>query len=384
MNPESTHSHSSVAVMPEQSGRFAGVYKVLQDAIAAHAFPGCAFGVYAGGETVLEDALGRFTYESNSPSVEPHTVFDVASITKVVSTTSAAMLLNQRGLLDLDTPVGDLLPGFVVGRDNGKLARQVTIRHLLAHNSGLPGYVEFFRTAATPTELYRACLELPIEATPGERSEYSDPGFILLGKALEVLTRENLAVWAQKEVFEPLGLAATLFSPLVEQRHLIPPTEIDNVFRHRLIQGEVQDENAWILNGAAGHAGLFSNVADLLRFASEILSAFRSIDRQTRPSLFDRETIECFAERQGPEASSRALGWDTPSPESSAGHHFSRQSIGHLGFSGCSLWIDLEAAVAAVLLTNRTWPDRHSQLIRHVRPAFHDAVREALSGRQAL
>ncbi len=267
MNPESTHSQSSVADMPEQSGRFAGVYKVLQDAIAVHAFPGCAFGVFAGGETVLEDALGRFTYESDSPSVEPNTVFDVASITKVVSTTAAAMLLYQRGLLDLDTPLGDLLPGFVVGRDDGKLARQVTVRHLLAHNSGLPGYVEFFRTAATPTELYRACLELPIEATPGERSEYSDPGFMLLGKALEVLTRENLAVWAQKEVFEPLGLAATGFSPPVEQRALIPPTEVDSAFRHRLIQGEVQDENAWILNGAAGHAGLFSNVADLLRFA---------------------------------------------------------------------------------------------------------------------
>jgi CubicO group peptidase (beta-lactamase class C family) len=384
MNPESTHSQSSVADMPEQSGRFAGVYKVLQDAITVHAFPGCAFGVIAGGETVLEDALGRFTYESDSPSVEPNTVFDVASITKVVSTTAAAMLLYQRGLLDLDTPLGDLLPGFVVGRDDGKLARQVTVRHLLAHDSGLPGYVEFFRTAATPTELYRACLELPIEATPGERSEYSDPGFMLLGKALEVLTRENLAVWAQKEVFEPLGLAASGFSPPVEQRALIPPTEVDSAFRHRLIQGEVQDENAWILNGAAGHAGLFSNVADLLRFAGQILSAFHSADLHACSPLFDRKTIECFAERQGPEGSSRALGWDTPSRESSAGHHFSAQSIGHLGFSGCSLWIDLDAAVAAVLLTNRTWPDRQSQLIKQVRPAFHDAIREALSDRQAL
>jgi CubicO group peptidase (beta-lactamase class C family) len=384
MNPESTHSHSSVADMPEQSERFAGVYKVLQDAITAHAFPGCAFGIFAGGETVLEDAFGRFTYDSDSPSVEPHTVFDVASITKVVSTTAAAMLLYQRGLLDLETPLGELLPGFVVGRDSAKHARLVTLRHLLAHNSGLPGYVEFFRTVAAPAVLYRACLELPIEAAPGERTEYSDPGFILLGKALEVLTGESLAVWAQKEIFEPLGLTATLFSPTVEQRALIPPTEIDNSFRHRIIQGEVQDENAWILNGAAGHAGLFSNVADLLRFAGEILSPFDSADRQDRAPLFDRETIEWFAERQGPEGSSRALGWDTPSQESSAGSYFSRRSIGHLGFSGCSLWIDLDASVAAVLLTNRTWPDRQSQLIKQVRPAFHDAIREALSGRQAL
>ena len=134
--------------MPDQTDRFATVYKVLGNAIACTRFPGCAFGVLAGGEVVLADALGRFTYEDDSPLVEPHTVFDVASITKVVSTTAVAMLLYQRGLLDLDTPLGELLPGFVVGRESGRLARQVTIRHLLAHNSGLPGYVEFFRTVS--------------------------------------------------------------------------------------------------------------------------------------------------------------------------------------------------------------------------------------------
>jgi serine-type D-Ala-D-Ala carboxypeptidase len=380
MQAESRESQSSVAPMPEQSERFPGVYKVLQNAIALHAFPGCAFGVFANGEIVLEDALGRFTYESDAQPVEPQTVFDIASLTKVVSTTAAAMLLYQRGQLDLETPLGDLLPGFVVGRENAKPARLVTLRNLLAHNSGLPGYVEFFRSVSTPAELYRACLELPMEAAPGERSEYSDPGFILLGKALEVLTGQNLGEWAQNEVFEPLGLKATRFSPPAEQRALVPPTEIDNSFRHRLIQGEVQDEHAWILNGAAGHAGVFSNVRDLLRFSAEIFSAFNATGRQDHPLLFKRETIECFAQRQIPEGSSRALGWDTPSRVSSAGSYFSRHSIGHLGFSGCSLWIDLDGAVAAVLLTNRTWPDRQSQAIKEVRPAFHDAVMVALSG----
>lgn len=375
---------SSVADMPHQTDRFASVYKVLGNAIASRAFPGCAFGVLAGGEVVLADALGSFTYEENSFFVEPHTVFDVASITKVVSTTAVAMLLYQRGLLDLDTPLGELLPGFVVGRSNGRLARQVTIRHLLAHNSGLPGYVEFFRTVSTPAGLYRACLELPIEAVPGERSEYSDPGFILLGKALEVLTREDLATWARKQVFDSLGMTGTGFLPASEQRPLIPPTEIDNEFRHRLIQGEVQDENAFVLNGIAGHAGLFSNVSDLLRFAGEILSGFNSGEPEHGTALFTRDTIESFAKRQGPEGSSRALGWDTPSKESSAGQYFSAHSIGHLGYSGCSLWIDFDSAVSAVLLTNRTWPDRQCQLIREVRPSFHDAVRLALSGQQAL
>ena len=213
--------------------RFAAVYGVLGEAIAAHAFPGCAFGVLAGGEVVLADALGRFTYDEATPAVKPETVFDIASITKVVSTTSAAMLLDQRGLLDLETPLGDLLPGFVAGRGAGDPAHRVKLRHLLAHNSGLPGYVEFFRTAATPEALLQACLKLPLEAEPGARAEYSDPGFILLGKALEAFTREPLATWALREIFQPLGLSATVFRPAPGARSSIPPTEEDTTFRHR-------------------------------------------------------------------------------------------------------------------------------------------------------
>ncbi len=358
--------------------RFAPVYDVLNGAIAAHTFPGCAFGVFAGGAVVLQDGLGRFAYDDDANAVTPTTVYDVASITKVIATTAASMRLNQRGLLDLDMPLGELLPGFVVGRSSGEFAHHVKLRHLLAHNSGLPGYAELFRTATTPADLLRACLQLPIEAEPGTRAEYSDLGFILLGKALEVLTREELAALVKKEVFQPLKLVATEFVPPASSRFFIPPTEEDNSFRHRRIQGEVQDENAWILQGVGGHAGLFSNVPDLLIFASEILSVAERGESGDKPTLFESRTIDCFAQRQGPGGSSRALGWDTPSPESSAGRHFSPHSIGHLGYSGCSLWIDLEAAVAVVLLTNRTWPDRQNQAIRDLRPAFHNAVREAL------
>jgi len=376
MATELRPSEPSSAGPPSQ---FAAVYQLLSDAIASRAFPGCAFGVLAGGKVVLEDALGRFTYEEDAPLVTPETVYDVASLTKVAATTAAAMLLYQRGLLDLDTPLGELLPGFVVGRSPRELARHVKVRHLLAHNSGLPGYVEFFRTATTPSALFRACLELPLEAEPGARAEYSDPGFILLGKALEVLTREHLATWVRREVFTPLGLSATGFCPAPAARAAIPPTEEDRVLRHRRIQGEVQDEHAWLLKGAGGHAGLFSNVPDLLRFAGEILAAISGTSGLGGESrLFEKATIEIFAQRQSPEGSSRALGWDTVSQESSSGRYFSSRSIGHLGFSGCSLWIDLEDGVAVALLTNRTWPDRNNQLIREVRPAFHDSVRKAL------
>jgi CubicO group peptidase (beta-lactamase class C family) len=365
-----------------ESGRFAAAYRVLEEAVVNRAFPGCAFGVWAGGEVAVIDALGRFTYDPASPLVTAETVYDVASITKVVATTAAAMLLVQREEIDLETPLGELLPGFVAGRASGDPARRVTLRHLLAHNSGLPGYVELFREATTPAALVQACLELPLEAEPGARAEYSDPGFILLGKALEVRMREPLDSWVRREVFDALGMDATGFCPALAQRKSIPPTEEDTWFRHRLIQGEVQDENASVLEGVAGHAGLFSNIADLLRFAGSIFNTNAGANAGNKPGgarpLFDPKVLNQFARRQPPAGSSRALGWDTPSANSSAGRHFSAHSIGHLGFSGCSLWIDLEAGVAIALLTNRTWPDRKNQMIREVRPAFHDAVREAL------
>lgn len=363
-----THKTSSPA---PQSGsprsRFAAVYDVLTDAISARAFPGCAFGVVAAGQVVLQDALGRFTYAEDAPAVQAETVFDIASITKVVATTAAAMLLHQRGQLDLETPLGRLVPEFVEGRTAADAARRVRLRHLLAHSSGLPGYVEFFRTAESAADVWAALVRLRLEAEPGTRTEYSDPGFMLLGKALEALMKEPLAAWVKREIFGPLGMGATGYCPDAEARAGIPPTEEDTWLRHRRIQGEVQDENAWLLGGVAGHAGVFSNVPDLLRFAGEILAGKR---------LLKGATVELFAQRQRPEGSSRAVGWDTPSPKSSSGHHFAAGSIGHLGYSGCSLWIDRSARVAVALLTNRTWPDRKSQLIREVRPAFHDAVRE--------
>lgn len=372
----------SAASFEDGNRRFPAADGVLQDAIEARGIPGCAFGVLAGGR-LFQGALGRFTYEPDSPAVTAATVFDVASLTKVAATTGAAMLLRQRRKFDLDTLLGDLLPSFVSARAPGDPARRVTLRHLLAHNSGLPGYVRLFEKAATPGELFQACLELPLEAEPGARAEYSDPGFILLGKALEVLIGEPLPGWFEREIFVPLGMASTRFCPASELRAAIPPTEEDRDFRKRIIQGEVQDENAYVLGGAAGHAGLFSSVPDLLRFAGAILHAGTVNESgkeagESRQSVFTRETIDHFAVRQKPEGSSRALGWDTPSEKSSSGKYFSRNSIGHLGYSGCSLWIDLDTRVAVVLLTNRTWPHRQSQLIREVRPAFHDAVREAI------
>jgi serine-type D-Ala-D-Ala carboxypeptidase len=355
---------------------FASARAVLEQAVRDRAFPGAAFGVLHRGRVVALHAVGRFTYDDGAPAVEPATVFDLASVSKVLATTAAAMILHGRGVLDLDARLGDILPGFVIGSEPGSGKVRVTLRMLLAHSSGLPAYVKFFETCSTPDTLLRAALQLPLEAQPGSRTEYSDPGYILLGKAIEVQSGEPLDAFCTREVFAPLGLASTCFRPAPASCAAIPPTEHDTWFRNRVIQGEVQDENASVLGGVAGHAGMFSNVPDLLRFAQCILDTARSTSGQ---AIFKPATLDLFATRQStPDGKSRALGWDVPTPPSSSGRFFGPRSIGHLGYAGTSLWIDPDRDLAVALLTNRTWPDRSNDAIRQVRPAFHDAVIQAL------
>jgi CubicO group peptidase (beta-lactamase class C family) len=361
-----------VASTLNQRSAFAAAYSILHEATESRAFPGAAFGVLFRGKVVGLDGVGRFTYEASSPAVEPGTIYDLASVTKVVATTAAAMLLYERGRLDLDQPLGDILPGFFVGARSSKIRCEVTIRTLLAHSSGLPAYEKLFEVTKKPAELLKFCLEMPLEAAPGTRSEYSDIGFILLGKALELLAGEPLDAYCSKEIFAPLGMQTTRYKPPLSWRGSIPPTVDDAAFRGRIIQGEVHDENCSVLGGVSGHAGLFSNALDVLRFAACILSGGLTPEGG---QLLKRETIHLFGSRQlPPENSSRALGWDTPSGESSSGHSFGPGSIGHLGYTGTSLWIDPVRQLAVTLLTNRTWPDRSSQAIRLVRPAFHNAI----------
>lgn len=360
----------------EAEERFAAVRTVVEKAIAGRAFPGAAWGVLHRGTIVAAEAAGRFTYEDAAPAVLPGTIFDVASVSKVVATTAAAMLLVDRGVLNLDERLGEILPGFVIGMEPGGGKERVTLRMLLAHTSGLPAYETLFRTHTTPDALLRTVLQMPLEAKPGTRTEYSDFGYILLGKAIEVLIAEPLDIFCARAIFAPLGLKTTGFRPDEKARSSIPPTEDDRIFRGRIIQGEVQDENCFVLGGVAGHAGLFANVEDLLRFAQCIVAQGRT---PTGAALFQPATVAQFATRNStPDGKERALGWDVPTEPSSSGRYFGPRSIGHLGYSGCSLWIDPDQDLAIALLTNRTWPDRSRDTIRQVRPAFHDAVVEAL------
>jgi CubicO group peptidase (beta-lactamase class C family) len=248
---------------------------------------------------------------------------------------------------------------------------------LLDHSSGLPGYVRLFESTNDRLAMIDACLRQPLTADPGMRTEYSDIGFMILGYLVETITGERLDAYCQREIFALLGMSTTRFCPEAGLRASIPPTEDDRSFRHRILQGEVHDENASVMGGVAGHAGLFSNALDPLRIAACILA------RGITPSgsnLFSTQAVALFTQpTQQPPGTSRALGWDTPTAPSSSGKLFSPRSIGHLGFTGTSLWIDLDAGIAVSLLTNRTWPDRSNQAIRELRPRFHDILRRELA-----
>ena len=238
------------------------------------------------------DGVGGFTYDQPTEAVNASTVYDLASITKVLATTSMAMLLYQSGRLTLEQPLTQILPVFAQGEAAGSARHQVTLRMLLAHASGLPGYARLFAGAADRDALLDACLRLPLEAAPGSRAEYSDPGFILLGQALEAIAGERLEAFCAREVFAPLGMTSTCFRPPRDWRSAIPPTEEDTTFRHRIIQGEVQDENCFILGGAAGHAGLFSNALDPLLYAQCLLDG-SALLRQTTFHAGNHPTIYC-------------------------------------------------------------------------------------------
>jgi CubicO group peptidase (beta-lactamase class C family) len=359
----------------EQDVLFGLAYAILEEAIEQRTFPGASVAITYRGRLIGHRAWGKFTYESGSCEVSPSTLFDLASVTKVIATTSMAMILYERGWLDLDAGLAAVVPEFVVAKNsaakNDERRREVSLRMLLAHSSGLPAYEKLFLKCRTRDELLQAAFSVSLATDPGSRAEYSDIGFILLGVALERIADESLDSFCQREVFARLGMTSTTFNPPVAMRAEIPPTADDAMFRHRVIQGEVQDENASVLGGVAGHAGVFSNAGDVARFAEAMLSEAGCMVR--------RETIALFTRRESaPAGTSRALGWDTPSAPSQSGKYFGAKSFGHLGYTGTSLWIDPERRISVTLLTNRTWPDCSNQAIREVRPRFHDAVIEAL------
>jgi CubicO group peptidase (beta-lactamase class C family) len=346
---------------------------VLNAGIKERAFPGASAAVTHRGKLVALKGLGAFTCDAAAPRVAADTIYDLASVSKVVATTAMAMVLYERGVLDLEMPVARFLPFLALDLSDRRW-QQVTPAMLLAHSAGLAAYQDFSRRPA-PQDVVTMAASMPLEADPGTRALYSDLGFILLGHMLEQLAGQPLHAFCAVEVFGPLAMAHTGFRPPASVHDQIPPTVDDREFRMKVVQGEVHDPNAWIMHGVAGHAGVFAPAEDVARFAHCMLSGGAPIVRA--------ETVELFTRRQSsPPGTSRALGWDTPSQPSQSGRYFSARSFGHLGYTGTSLWCDPERQLSVTLLTNRTYPgnqpDKRSQQIKQVRPAFHDAVVECL------
>ncbi len=341
--------------------------RILDDAVADGACPAAVAEVGCRSGPRWRHATGRLTFDAGSPPATEETIFDLASLTKVMATTTLAMRHVDAGLTGLDLPIAAALRTW-----RGADREMVTVRDLLEHTSGLTAHLPFFRDHVGRAEFEPAIARLPLEYPPRTRSIYSDLGFILLGF---ILTDRHPSKTGLADQFDEVaairGWGNVRFHPPPGWRPRTAPTEQDR-WRGRTLIGEVHDENAWALGGAAGHAGLFGDVGSVGRFARDILTGFSGDGRLASTATFDR-----FRTRTTVPGSSRALGWDTMLPTSSCGTRLSPESVGHTGFTGTSLWIDPAADRYMVLLTNRVHPSRSNEAILALRPAFHDAVMAA-------
>ncbi len=347
-------------------------YDVLDRAVNDRAFPGGVLAVGYRGEFYVH-AFGKQTYDTNSPAITPETIYDAASLTKPVVTTTLFAMQIEAGRISLDMPIARYLPEWNSG-PNPEWRKAVTIRNLLTHSSGLPAHRDYFLTVHSKREMIAAICNEPLESAPGTKAVYSDLGFILLGEILERATGKTVDQLAREQIFTRLGMANTMFNPPKSLLAGIAPTENDTTFRKRPVHGEVHDENAFAMGGVSGHAGMFSTAPDLAAFCQMLLNG----GLYAHQRLLTRATISLFTAPQQLAGNTFTLGWMVPTTDSSSGRYFSAQSFGHLGYAGTSLWIDPDRQLFVILLTNRVYPTRENTKIVAVRPAVHDAVIESL------
>ena len=335
---------------------------ILVRAVADSAFPGgiAVIGTHAGALATV--AVGHLDW-APSPVPDANTIWDLASLTKVVGMTSAMMQLVEQKRIDLDAPVQRYLPTWT-----GRWKERVTVRDLLTHRSGLPAFRQYFKLNLSPDSTLALQLNTPLDTMPGVRMVYSDIGAITAGKIVERVSGEPLDQYLARHVFQPLGMRDTRYRPDASLRARIAPTEIDP-WRGRHLRGEVHDENAAALGGVSAHAGLFSTAHDLARLAEAYLNG----GALGGARLARAETIRQFTTVQDTGLSQRALGWDTP-PGAGSGHFLRRPAFGHTGFTGTSLWIAPQHDLYVILLTNRVNPTREHNRIPPVRTAIADAT----------
>ena len=340
--------------------------KLLRQAAADGAFPG-AYAI-AGRKTgiIASVAVGRIDWDSSASMPNDSTLWDLASLTKVVGMTSAMMQLVERGAVDLDAPAQRYLPEWV-----GPSKARITVRHLLTHTSGLPAFRRYDTLTTNADSIVALLMAEPLDTLPGIRMVYSDIGAYVAGRIVERVAGQSLDRYVGSQVFSPLGMRETMYQPPPGLLSRIAPTEIDTI--RGKIHGTVHDPRAFYIGGVSAHAGLFGTARDLARFAQMYLNG-GALDGVR---IFRPETIEQFTTRQ---VADRALGWQKPSGTNSAGHLMSERAFGHTGFTGTSIWMDPERDLFIVLLSNRVNPTSVNPRIAGVRVALADAVMSVVTG----
>jgi CubicO group peptidase (beta-lactamase class C family) len=349
------------------SNRFARPAAIVRQGHEDGAFPAAVVEVGSVEGVLWREAFGRLDYDAAAQSTQDDTIFDLASLTKVIATTSLALRLVEQEAISLSDRVARWIPEWR-GRDRD----DVPLRALLTHSSGLTATLPFYRDYTGRREFQHAICALPLEYAPDSQSTYSDLGFILLGFILEDASGTPFETLV-RDFLRPITPLPLLFKPPASLRASIAPTEFDS-WRGRRLIGEVHDENGWALGGVAGHTGLFGVAGAVGDFSRSMLRANASGDDR----IGQQETVRRFVTRAPEVAGSRALGWDTMLPTSSCGSKLSPASFGHTGFTGTSLWIDPVRELYVVFLTNRVNPTRDNTRIQRIRPALHDAVIEAV------
>ncbi len=350
-------------------------FDVVERAVADKAFPGATLVVGYHGKVAVH-AFGKLRYDAKAQATTVKTMYDVASLTKVIVTTTLVAKLVEGDFpspLNLDAPVERYLPEWATG-PQPEWRQRMTVRHLLTHTSGLPPFKEYWRTSKSKQDTLTKIFAEPLDYEPGTKEIYSDLGIILMAEIIERLTGRTLDDLANQYIFAPLGMRDSMYKPPKKLWPTIAPTEFDARFRKRLVQGEVHDENAYAIGGVSGHAGLFSTAPDLAAFCQMLLNG----GVYAHQRILKRATIAQFTTPQQLSGGTRTLGWAVPTEGGSSGHYFSAHSFGHTGFTGTSIWIDPDRELFVVLLTNRVNPTRENQKIAKVRPELHDAVMQAL------
>jgi CubicO group peptidase (beta-lactamase class C family) len=360
---------------------FSSVDEIINNAVSAHDFPSAVLVIGNSKEVIYQNAYGRLTYDEDAQAASFNTIYDLASVTKVIATTSAIMKLYDEGKIDLNASVASYIPQFAV---NGK--GDITVTNLLLHNSGLTAWTPFYQLYSTPEEVRNAIYTCSKEYQTGTQTIYSDYNAVLLGDIVEKITGQKLDKYCKENIFNPLGMTDTDFLIHTSQDFRIAPTEYDTYWRNQLLIGYVHDETAAMLEGIAGNAGLFSTGPELFKFMQMMMNKGRYIDARRVPAknvfqvMFKEETVDLFTTKVTGlgYSNSRALGWDTK-PEATkypppCGYKFSQSSFGHTGYTGTSVWADKDKDLIIVLLTNRVYPKRGNEEIRNVRPKVHDEV----------